>query len=193
MTFRTILRKFKRFKGFRIFDSSPVGSEPFQNSVFVEEVVPVDAGELASKVDQGWHLVHPVLLCVPGHHNKEGEDNDDFLFFFTSHHSLWPWWCLERPFRRQSSQDLRLPRRILRSCPRLQTSFSSINCWILEITKLQYKVWCKDDVTLKTYKSRQPQTRFRRVASPKVFYSLLQSHLLSRTHPKNSEWIQNHR
>ena len=93
MTFRTILRKFKRFKGFGIFCGSnmqlkPVGSEPFQNSVFVEEVVPVDAWELASKVDQGWHLVHPVLLRVPGHHNKEGEDDDDFLFFFTLHHSL---------------------------------------------------------------------------------------------------------
>ena len=91
MTFRTILCKFNSFKGFGIFSGSntePVGSEPFQNSVFVEEVVPVDAGELASEVDQGWHLVHPVLLCVPGHHNKEGEDNDDFLFFFTSHHSL---------------------------------------------------------------------------------------------------------
>ena len=93
MTFRTILCKFKRFKGFGIFCGSniqlkPVGSEPFQNSVFVEEVVPVDAGELASKVDQGWHLVHPVLLRVPGHHNKEGDDDDDFLFFFTSHHSL---------------------------------------------------------------------------------------------------------
>ena len=91
MTFRTILRKFKGFKGFGIFSGSntePVGGEPFQNSVFVEEVVPVDAGELASEVDQGWHLVHPVLLRVPGHHNKEGEDDDDFLFFFTSHHSL---------------------------------------------------------------------------------------------------------
>ena len=89
MTFRTILCKFKRFQGFRIFSRSntePVGGEPFQNSVFVEEVVPVDAGELASEVDQGWHLVHPVLLRVPGHHNKEGED--DFLFFLTSHHSL---------------------------------------------------------------------------------------------------------
>ena len=35
-------------------------------------------------------------------------------------------------------------------------------------------MWCKDEVTLKTYKSRQPQTRFRQVASPKVFCSLLQ-------------------
>ena len=89
MTFRTILCKFNSFKGFGIFSGSntePVGSEPFQNSVFVEEVVPVDAGELASEVDQGWHLVHPVLLRVPGRHNKE--DDDDFLFFFTSHHSL---------------------------------------------------------------------------------------------------------
>ena len=84
MTFRTILRKFKRFKGFGIFSRSntePVGGEPFQNSVFVEEVVPVDAWELASEVDQGWHLVHTVLLRVPGHHNKEGENDDDFLFF----------------------------------------------------------------------------------------------------------------
>ena len=93
MTFPTILCKFKRFKGFRIFSSrsntEPVGGEPFQNSVFVEEVVPVDAWELASEVDQGRHLVHTVLLRVPGHHNKEGEDDDDFLFFFfTSHHSL---------------------------------------------------------------------------------------------------------
>ena len=91
MTFRTILRKFKGFKGFGIFSGSntePVGGEPFQNSVFVEEVVPVDARELASEVDQGWHLVHPVLLRVPGHHNKEGEDDDDFLLFFTSHRSL---------------------------------------------------------------------------------------------------------
>ena len=84
MTFPTILRKFKRFKGFGIFSRSntePVGGEPFQNSVFVEEVVPVDAWELASEVDQGWHLVHTVLLRVPGHHNKEGENDDDFLFF----------------------------------------------------------------------------------------------------------------
>ena len=71
MTFRTILCKFKRCQGFGIFSGSntePVGGEPFQNSVFVEEVVPVDAWELASEVDQGWHLVHPVLLRVPGHH-----------------------------------------------------------------------------------------------------------------------------
>ena len=88
MTFRTILRKFKRSQGFRIFSGSntePVGGEPLQNSVFVEEVVPVDARELASKVDQGWHLVHPVLLCVPGDGDGDG---DDFLLFFTSHHSL---------------------------------------------------------------------------------------------------------
>ena len=69
MTFRTILRKFKRFQGFGIFSGSntePVGGEPFQNSVFVEEVVPVDAWELASEVDQCRHLVHTVLLRVSG-------------------------------------------------------------------------------------------------------------------------------
>ena len=82
-----------QIQGFGIFSGSntePVGGEPFQNSVFVEEVVPVDAWELASEVDQGWHLVHPVLLRVPGHHYKEGEDDDDdfLFFFFTSHHSL---------------------------------------------------------------------------------------------------------
>ena len=67
MTFRTILRKFKRSQGFGIFSGSntePVGGEPLQNSVFVEEVVPVDAWELASKVDQCRHLVHTVLLRV---------------------------------------------------------------------------------------------------------------------------------
>ena len=85
MTFRTILHKSKRFQGFGIFNSSPVGGEPFQNSVFVEEVVPVDAWELASEVDQRWHLVHTVLLRVPGDGDGDG---DDFLFFFTSHHSL---------------------------------------------------------------------------------------------------------
>ena len=37
---------------------------------------------------------------------------------------------------------------------------------------------------MQTYKSRQPQTRFRQVASPKVFCSLLQSHLLSQTRPE---------
>ena len=88
MTFPTILHKFKRFQGFGIFSGSntePVGGEPFQNSVFVEEVVPVDAWELASEVDQRWHLVHTVLLRVPGDGDGDG---DDFLLFFTSHHSL---------------------------------------------------------------------------------------------------------
>ena len=54
---------------FGIFSGSntePVGGEPLQNSVFVEEVVPVDAWELASKVDQCRHLVHTVLLRVSG-------------------------------------------------------------------------------------------------------------------------------
>ena len=65
-----IPHNFAQTQGFGIFSSGsntePVGGEPFQNSVFVEEVVPVDAWELASEVDQGWHLVHTVLLRVPG-------------------------------------------------------------------------------------------------------------------------------
>ena len=64
-----IPHNFVQIQGFGIFSGSntePVGGEPFQNSVFVEEVVPVDARELASEVDQGWHLVHPVLLRVSG-------------------------------------------------------------------------------------------------------------------------------
>ena len=43
----------------------PVGGQPFQNGVFVEEVVSVNAREFASEVDERRHLVDPVLLGVP--------------------------------------------------------------------------------------------------------------------------------
>ena len=43
----------------------PVGSQPFQNGVFVKEVVSVNAREFASEVDERRHLVDPVLLGVP--------------------------------------------------------------------------------------------------------------------------------
>ena len=43
----------------------PVRSQPFQNGVFVKEVVSVNAREFASEVDERRHLVDPVLLGVP--------------------------------------------------------------------------------------------------------------------------------
>ena len=43
----------------------PVGGQPFQNGVLVEEVVSVNAREFASEVDERRHLVDPVLLGVP--------------------------------------------------------------------------------------------------------------------------------
>ena len=53
----------KIFQGFGICE--PVGGKPFQDGVLIKEVVPVNAGELAPEVDEGRHLVHPVLLGVP--------------------------------------------------------------------------------------------------------------------------------
>ena len=51
------------FQGYAICE--PVGGQPFKDGVLIKEVVPVNAGELAPEVDEGRHLVHPVLLGVP--------------------------------------------------------------------------------------------------------------------------------